>query len=120
VNWTPPGRSLCYVGRDSNGNPPPWDRVSSRELARQATDESIVLLKNDNHPLPLDRAKLRTIAVIGPWTQEVLLDWYSGTPPYSVSILQGIEEAAKGARVLYSDGSNLAEAQSLARKADLL
>ncbi len=78
-----------------------------------------MLLKNENNTLPLDRAKLKTIAVIGPWTDEVLLDWYSGTPPYSVSIVQGIKEAAPGAKVLFSDGSNAAEAQSLARKADV-
>ncbi len=107
------------IGRQTNGNLPPWDRASSRGLVRQATEESIVLLKNENHTLPLDGAKLKTIAVIGPWTNEVLLDWYSGTPPYSVSIVQGIKEAAKGAKVLFSDGSDIAEAQALARKADV-
>ena len=107
------------IGRESNGEIPPWDQPSSRELVRQATDESIVLLKNENNTLPLDRAKVKTIAVIGPWTNEVLLDWYSGTPPYSVSILQGIGEAAHSAKVLYADGSNVAEAQDLARKADV-
>jgi len=107
------------IGRESGGQLPPWDRPSSRELVRQATDESIVLLKNENRTLPLDRAKLKTIAVIGPWTNEVLLDWYSGTPPNTVSIVQGIEEAAKGANVLYADGSNVEEAQALARKADV-
>jgi beta-glucosidase len=107
------------IGRELNGEVPPWERPSSRQLARQTTDESIVLLKNENQALPLDRAKLKTIAVIGPWTNEVLLDWYSGTPPYSVSILQGIQEATKGARVLSSDGSDVAEAQALARQADV-
>jgi beta-glucosidase len=107
------------IGRETNGNLPTWDRASSRELARQATDESIVLLKNQNGMLPLDRTRLKTIAVIGPWTNEVLLDWYSGTPPYSVSIVQGIEGAAKGIQVLYTDGTNIAEAQNLARKADV-
>ncbi|WP_420239822.1 glycoside hydrolase family 3 C-terminal domain-containing protein [Telmatobacter bradus] len=107
------------IGRQTNGMLPPWDRASSRELARQATDESIVLLKNENDMLPLNREKLKVIAVIGPWTNEVLYDWYSGTPPYNVSIVQGIEEAAKGAKVIYTDGSNLAEAQVLARKADI-
>jgi beta-glucosidase len=116
----PPGVDLyANIGRDSNGRQPPWDRASSRELVRQATDESIVLLKNENHTLPLDRAELKSIAVIGPWINEVLLDWYSGTPPYSVSIAQGIKEAVPGANVLFSDGSNVAEAQSLARKADV-
>lgn len=107
------------VGRVTDGALPPWNQQSSRELARIATDESIVLLKNDKDTLPLDRARLKTIAVIGPWTNEVLLDWYSGTPPYDVSILQGIKEAAKGATVLYSDGSNADEATALARKADV-
>jgi beta-glucosidase len=107
------------IGGESDGKLPPWDRASSGELVRQATDESIVLLKNDNHTLPLDRAKLASIALIGPWTNEVLLDWYSGTPPYSVSIVQGIREAAPGMKILFSDGSNAAEAESLAHKADI-
>jgi len=51
--------------------------------------------------------------------KRVLLDWYSGTPPYSVSIVQGFKEAAKGANVLFADGSDLAEAQTLARNADV-
>jgi len=107
------------IGRESSGQLPPWDRKSSRELVRQATDESIVLLRNDKNTLPLDRTKLKTIAVIGPWTNEVLLDWYSGTPPFNVSIVQGIKESAKGANVLFSDGSDVAGAQTLARKADV-
>ena len=116
----PPGVDpYAKIGRESNGNPPPWDRASSRELVRHATDEAIVLLKNENHALPLDRTKLRSVAVIGPWTNKVLLDWYSGTPPYSVSIAQAIKEAAPGVNVLLSDGSNIAEAQALARKADV-
>lgn len=107
------------IGVDTHGMTPPWEQQSSRDLARQATDESIVLLKNENHALPLDRSKLKTIAVIGPWINEVLLDWYSGTPPYNVSIVQGIKEAAKGAKILYADGSNIDEATELARKADV-
>jgi beta-glucosidase len=116
----PPGFDpYATIGRETHGELPPWDRASSRELVRQATDESIVLLKNENNTLPLNRATLKTIAVIGPWTNEVLLDWYSGTSPYNVSILQGIAEAAASATVLYADGANIAEAQALARKADV-
>jgi beta-glucosidase len=108
------------IGRETGGSLPPWDEPSSRALARQATDESIVLLKNDHATLPLDRAKLKTIAIIGPWADTVLLDWYSGTPPYSVSILQGIREAAGNhIKVLYADGSNPAETKSLAQQADV-
>jgi len=108
------------IGVDAKGELPPWERPASKELARLATDESIVLLKNEGNALPLDRAKLKTIAVIGPWADKVLLDWYSGTPPYSISSLDGIREAAgKNVQVLFSDGSDAAVAAELARKADV-
>jgi len=108
------------VGRETSGAVPPWERESSRSLARQTTDESIVLLKNENSTLPLDKTKLKTIALIGPWVDTVLQDWYSGTFPYSVSILQGVrEKAGSGVRVLFADGSNTEEAAALAKKADV-
>jgi beta-glucosidase len=108
------------IGRESDGELAPWDRASSRELARRATDESIVLLKNEKNALPLDKAKLKSIAVIGPWADQVLLDWYSGTPPYVVSILQGIqEEVGPDVKVLFGDGADEDEAAKLAAKADV-
>jgi beta-glucosidase len=107
------------IGDGRDGELPPWERQSSKDLVRLATDESVVLLKNENNTLPLDRAKLKSIAVIGPWADQVLLDWYSGTPPYAVSSLEGIREAVgKGTKVLFNDGSNLTQAAALAAKAD--
>lgn len=112
------------IGRKTSGTKdetgPAWDRESSRTLARLATDESIVLLKNEGHALPLDRTKLKTIAVIGPWTDQVLLDWYSGTPPCFVSTLEGIREGAgPGVKVLFDDGADAAQAAAVARQADV-
>jgi beta-glucosidase len=96
------------------------DLGTGSALARLATDESVVLLKNENNTLPLDRAKLKTIAVIGPFADQVLLDWYSGTPPYAVSSLDGIREAAgHDVKVLFSSTSDPGEAAALARKADV-
>ena len=117
----PPGVDpYAKIGLETDGMVPPWERASSRELARLATDESIVLLKNEGHALPLDRMKLKSVALIGPWTNQVLLDWYSGTPPYAVSILDGIREAVgRNVKVLYADGSDEAGAAELARKADV-
>jgi beta-glucosidase len=116
----PDADPYAKIGRETGGELPPWERDSSKTLARLATDEAIVLLKNDNNTLPLDRAKLKTIAVIGPWTDQVLQDWYSGTWPYSVTILDGIREAAgQGIKVLFADGSDSAEAAKLARAADV-
>jgi len=108
------------IGVKTEGQLPPWDSDSSKMLARMATEESIVLLKNEGNALPLDKTKLNSIAVIGPWADQVLLDWYSGTPPYSVSPLDGIREAA-GSRVhvMFADGSNPAEAAEIAGKADV-
>lgn len=108
------------IGRKSDGEPAPWARASSHALARKATDESIVLLKNENHTLPLDKTHLKKIALIGPWTDQVLLDWYSGTPPYAVTILDGLREAVRDkVRILSADGSDPAAAAELARKADV-
>jgi beta-glucosidase len=108
------------VGVATDGASAPWEQPASRELVRKATDESIVLLKNENNTLPLDRSKLKTIAIIGPWANSVLLDWYSGTPPYSVGILDGIKEAVGGKiNVLTTDGSNVEETAAIAKKADV-
>ena len=108
------------IGRKTDGAPAPWERVSSRALARKATDESIVLLKNDNNTLPLDKNRLRSIALIGPWTDQVLLDWYSGTPPYAVTILDGLREAVGDrVQIVSADGSDPVAAAELARKADV-
>ena len=116
-----PGANDPYgrIGREE-GDTPPWERRSSKDLARLATQKSIVLLKNEGNALPLDAAKLKTIAVIGPWADEVLLDWYSGTPPYAVTALQGIREAAgKGVKVVFDKGDNPAAAAALAKTADV-
>jgi beta-glucosidase len=73
---------------------PPWESDEHKALARRVTDESIVLLKNARGLLPLDARSLKSIAVVGRWADSVLLDWYSGTPPYTVSALAGIRERA--------------------------
>jgi beta-glucosidase len=64
-------------------------------LALQVARESIVLLKN-NGLLPLDRAKIKRIAVIGPNARSVpvLLGNYSGQPSNPVTILDGIQSVA--------------------------
>ena len=60
-----------------------WKTPGHKDVARQVALESIVLLKNSDGFLPLDQSKLKSIAVIGPRADQVLLDWYSGTPPYT-------------------------------------
>jgi beta-glucosidase len=79
---------------DKQGDPEPWNLPETRALVREVTRKSIVLLKNSANLLPLDRAKIKSIAVVGPLANTVLLDWYSGTPPYAISPRDGIERAA--------------------------
>jgi beta-glucosidase len=73
------------------GDAPVWDNPEHKEVARKVTQESIVLLKNADHFLPLDKTKLKSVAVIGPYADIVALDWYSGTPGYTVSAVEGIK-----------------------------
>jgi beta-glucosidase len=81
-----------------------------RKLALRAAREAIVLLKNDRGFLPL-AADVRRIAVIGPTAELVqsLQGNYNGTPPDPVSPIAGIERRFRDAKVLYAQGSTLAE-----------
>jgi beta-glucosidase len=79
-----------------------------RKLALQAARETITLLKNENQLLPLNPAKLKTIAVIGPNANRPLLGGYSGLPRRNTTVLDGIT-ARLGTRVnvLYSEGCKI-------------
>ena len=70
----------------------PWKTEKHKALAKQVALESVVLLKNQNNLLPLDKNKIKSIAVIGPYADQVLLDGYGGKPAYDVSILLGIKK----------------------------
>ncbi len=89
----PPER-VPYARIGAEGDPEPWAQPETRALVREVTRKSIVLLKNSAGLLPLDRTKLKSVAVVGPLANQVLLDWYSGTPPYAVSPREGIERVA--------------------------
>ena len=80
------------------------------KLARQVADEAIVLLQNKNNILPLDPAKIKTLAVIGPNGKKERLGGYSGIPPYYVSIVDGIEKrAGAGTKVVFAEGCRISE-----------
>ncbi|MBN2391584.1 MAG: glycoside hydrolase family 3 C-terminal domain-containing protein [Anaerolineae bacterium] len=107
------------------------DCEAHRALALQTARESIVLLKNVDGFLPLDRAVLKTIAVIGPNADDdlVLLGNYFGQPSCSVTPLQGIrDKVGTGVEILYTPGcdirgndrSGFAEAVAAVQKADVV
>jgi len=80
------------------------DTPAHRALARKAAEESIVLLKNAGGILPLDGAKVHSIAVIGP-NAAVARTGGGGSsmvnPSYAMSPLDGLRERA-GAKVRIS------------------
>jgi beta-glucosidase len=81
-----------------------------RALSLKAARESMVLLKNESHALPL-KPGIRHIAVIGPTAELVqsLQGNYNGPPPNPVYPLEGIEKRFSSAQVAYAQGSTLAE-----------
>ncbi|KQB43754.1 Beta-glucosidase-like glycosyl hydrolase [Flavobacterium daejeonense] len=99
----------------------PWKTEGHKKIALEATQKSIVLLKNDSELLPLQKDKLKTIAVVGPRADEVLLDWYSGTPPYMVTPLQGIKDKlSSNVEILYAKNNSDGKAAAIAKKADVV
>lgn len=86
------------------------DSKQNRDLALESARRSIVLLKNDNHTLPLKK-DIGTLAVIGPNADQwqMLLGNYNGLPSKAYTPLEGIRSRLGDAHVLYAQGCNLAE-----------
>lgn len=85
---------------------------ASAQLARTAAQRSMVLLRNQNSLLPLDKSKISSIAVIGPLADsgdDQLSMWgHIGKPNPPVSVLQGIHnKLGTAVRVEYSNGPNI-------------
>ena len=81
-----------------------------QKLSLKAAREAVILLKNQNGLLPLDRSRYKRIAVIGPNAGEVHLGGYSNKPGRGVSVLQGIrDKVGRGGAVLFSEGCRITE-----------
>ena len=123
---------------DTSGNNP-YDKISPsvigsekhRQLALEAAREAIVLLKNANRTLPLNKSKLKSIAVVGLNAATCEFGDYSGQPMTEpVSILQGIKDyvgdkvnvrCAPWESAGDSIGGNItAEAKEAARNSDVV
>jgi beta-glucosidase len=103
------------------GEVEPWTTDKTKATVRLATQESIVLLKNTKSLLPLDKSKLKTIALVGPRADEVCFDWYSSWPAYAVTPLDGIK-AKVGPDVTVNCATNNDDGQAvkLAKSADVV
>jgi beta-glucosidase len=94
------------------------------ELSLKTALESMTLLSNRNNFLPLDKSKLKSVAVIGPAGGDAYETGnYYGTPARKVSPLQGLKDAlGPDVKVEYEQGAGFVEAAdpaAIARAADL-
>ncbi|KAA8514956.1 hypothetical protein F0562_018257 [Nyssa sinensis] len=97
-----------------------------KELAAEAAREGIVLLKNENKSLPLDSAKVKTLAVVGPHANatSVMIGNYAGVPCRYIAPLDGFSSFGKVnyemgcADVACKNESLIFPAMEAAKKAD--
>lgn len=102
--------------------------MKHRALAKKAAADSIILLKN-NGVLPIDQSKYRSIAVIGPNSndRDVLLANYTTEPSEYTTFYKGIKEASdipvyweKGCELNSNSHANYRSALNAAKRADLI
>ncbi|MCL1870726.1 MAG: glycoside hydrolase family 3 C-terminal domain-containing protein [Promicromonosporaceae bacterium] len=93
------------------------DLPEHRALAREAAARSVVVLANDG-VLPL--AAPRRVAVVGPLADAVLTDWYSGTPPYAVSLQAALCERFGDAAVTGVTGADTVALRAVSTDAYLV
>ncbi|MFY9506301.1 MAG: glycoside hydrolase family 3 N-terminal domain-containing protein, partial [Caldicoprobacterales bacterium] len=114
------------------------DCKEHKEFALEMSKKSIVLLKNEDKILPVDKNTLKSIAVIGPNadSRAALIGNYFGTASEYVTVLEGIREAVnEDTRIYYAEGcpiynekasvlgekyDRFAEAISAAERSDLV
>ncbi len=96
----------------------PWSRIpisvvnneEHRQMALEMARESMTLLQNRNHVLPLQKS-IENIAVIGPNADDETVLWgnYNGTPIQTVTVLKGIKSKVSPDRVIYDRACDLVE-----------
>ena len=102
------------------GAPDPVNSPAHNAIAKQVALESVVLLKNANGMLPLDRKALKSVAVIGPLADAVLPDFYGGVPPYTVTPLAAIKQkVGPGVTVTYAADDTDGLAVKAAKASDI-
>jgi beta-glucosidase len=97
-----------WLDREQTDLSVPLYNFKGGEVALEAARSSMVLLKNDGNLLPLDKAKIKTIAVIGPdaYPAPVVGGGSAGVRPFgAVSYLEGLANyLGSGATVYYDRG----------------
>ncbi len=86
------------------------DCKKHQKINEEAARKSVVLLKNENNTLPLQKDKIKTIGVIGPNgnNRKALVGNYEGTASEYITVLEGIQRyVGDDVRVMFSEGCHL-------------
>jgi beta-glucosidase len=92
------------------------------QFSLSAAEQGMVLLKNSGAALPLNASSLSSVAVIGPYAGAAMTGGGGSShvdPLFTVSPVQGIENADPGATVTYNDGTDIASAVAAAQAASV-
>jgi len=102
---------LGIFDKTTNENPALINSPENKAAAYKTAVESIVLLKNEGEILPINKNKIKTIAVIGPEADTARTGGGGSAdvdPVYSVSILDGLKSRLpKDVKVIYSKGAQI-------------
>ncbi|EPR12146.1 beta-glucosidase family protein [Ruminiclostridium papyrosolvens] len=113
---------FSFVGDKAQYSPEKMGSKEHAELAREVSEKSTILLKNEGI-LPLEKDKVKKITVVGRLAVEPNTGDLKGSsavfPHYVITPLQGIiNEAGSGIEVKYVDGRTPHQAQELSKNAD--
>jgi len=90
-----------------------------RDLAREAAEKGMILLKNENNTLPFSTVDIKKLAVIGPNADEVHFGTYSNEEADGISLIEGLKEKSNGQfEVLYAEGFKIYENDTSLRDPD--
>ncbi|NBT90810.1 MAG: beta-glucosidase, partial [Verrucomicrobia bacterium] len=86
--------------------------AAHREVALQASRESLVLLKNENQTLPLSKS-LKKVLICGPGAKEKVssLSRYGSFGGEVISVEEGMRKALPGEEILYAKGCEYADSR---------
>lgn len=80
------------------------NNTEHQDICREMAQEAVVLLKNEGGMLPFDKDATSSLAVVGPLADVWYKDWYSGIPPYHVTVLEGIREELPDTKISCHSG----------------
>jgi len=102
-----------------NENEKRKEQFRHRQIALEAAEKGMILLKNENNTLPFNDTKIKRLAVIGPNADEVHYGTYSNDSTKGISIIEGLRNYGKGKfEVVYAEGFKIYENDNTIKAAD--